>query len=161
MSSYAYGIISFLINIAFAVFFCLDMRKKAGGYWTFGEALWKIFVMFLLSAAILYIFTILFGKYIDTTYPVKMKELVSEKTESMLKSLGMDEGAMEEAMAKNSEQLEKQFNPDFFQAVIALGITAVMYFIGALIFALIFKKNNPNGPWAAVDENVAKEQEEN
>ncbi|RZL20057.1 MAG: hypothetical protein EOO96_25445 [Pedobacter sp.] len=52
MGSYAYAGLNFVIGISLAVFFCIDLRKKAGGYWTFGEALFKIFVMFLLSMAI-------------------------------------------------------------------------------------------------------------
>jgi len=159
MSSIAYGIINFLIQIAFAIFFCKDMRTKAGGYWTFSEALWKIFVMFLVAAFILSIFTILFGKYIDTSYPVKMKEIMTEKTEAMLKSFGSDDATIEKAMEENEKQLEKQFNPTFSQAMVSLGIIAVVYFIGALIFALIFKKNNPN-PWAAVDETPAPKEGE-
>lgn len=159
MSSIAYGIINFLVQIAFAVFFCKDMRTKAGGYWTFSEALWKIFVMFLVAAFILSIFTILFGKYIDTSYPVKMKEVMTEKTEAMLKSFGSDDATIEKAMEENEKQLEKQFNPTFSQAMVSLGIIAVVYFIGALIFALIFKKNNPN-PWAAVDETPAPKEGE-
>lgn len=154
MSSYFYGGFVFLIGIALAVFFCIDMRKKAGGYWTFGEALWTIFVMFLMSMAITYVFTILFGKFIDTTYPTTMKELVMEKTESMYKSMGMAEEDMAKAMASTQDRLDSQFTPSFGQAIVGFGISAVIYFIGALIFALIFKRANPN-PWGEpVDEQT-------
>lgn len=151
MSSYAYGIISLLIGIAIAVFFCTDMRKKAGGYWTFGEALWKIYAMFITHALILFVFTIIFGKFIDPSYPVKMKEMVIEKTTSMLSSMGMEESMVEETMQKTEADMEKQFNPNFGQAVMGFGINAILWFIGALIFALIFKRSNPN-PWAPAEE---------
>ncbi|HJY14191.1 MAG TPA: DUF4199 domain-containing protein, partial [Flavobacterium sp.] len=64
------------IGLGLSVVLCLDMRKKAGGYWTFGEALLHIFVMFIISAVIVYLFTLAFGKFIDTTYPVRMKEMI-------------------------------------------------------------------------------------
>jgi hypothetical protein len=143
MSSYAYAGVTFLIGIGLAVFFCLDMRKKAGGFWTFGEALWNIFVMFLLSMAIMYVFNVVFGKYIDQTYPQTMKELVMTKTESTLESLGMTEDQIAEAMASSQEDLDKQFTPTFSQAVTGFGIASIFYFIGAMIFAAIFKKNKP------------------
>jgi hypothetical protein len=151
MSSTIYGVITILIGIALAVFFCLDLRKKAGGYWTFGEALWKIFAMFITAAAIVFIFTILFGKFIDTTYPDKMKELTIAKTEETFKSIGMEGEAVDKALADVDASFEKQFNPTFSQAVVSFGIVAIMYFIGALIFALIFKKTNPN-PWSTAED---------
>lgn len=147
MSSYIYVGLTFVVGISLAVFFCLDMRKKAGGYWSFGEALWNIFVMFIMATLIVYVFTIIFGKFIDPTYTAKMKEMTTTKTEEMYKSLGMDEATIAEARVKTQERLESQFNPTFGQAVVGFGISAIFYFIGALIFALIFKKSNPN-PWA-------------
>jgi len=143
MGSYAYAGLNFVIGIALAVFFCIDLRKKAGGYWTFGEALFKIFVMFLLSMAIMYVFNIIFGKYIDTSYPATMKEMILTKTEGTFKSLGMEGEAMDKAIASTNESLDKQFTPSFSQAIVGFGISAVFYFIGAIIFALIFKKTKP------------------
>lgn len=154
MSSYAYSGLLMLVGVALAVFFCLDMRKKAGGYWTFSEALGNIFVMFLMSMAIMYIFNILFGKFIDPSYPTTMKELVMAKTEETFKSLGLDEAASAKALEDASANMDKQFTPTFSQAVVGFGISAVFYFIGALIFAAIFKKSNPN-PFAEVAEEAA------
>jgi len=145
MEGYIYPTLTFLISIALAIFFTLDMRKKAGGYWSFSEALWKIFVMFLMAMTIVYVFNILFGKYIDTSYPVKMKELVMQKSEDMMKSMGgMDDEALEKIMQKTKDRTDAQFTPSFSQAVVGFGISAALYFVGALIFAAIFKKNNPN-----------------
>lgn len=153
MSSYWYAGFSAIVGIALAVFFCIDLRKKAGGYWSFAEALWPIFAMFLTSMTIVFLFTILFGKFIDTTYPTTMKEMSIAKTEETYKSMGMDEETTEKAMEAVTESFEKQFSPTFSQAIVGFGIAAVMYFIGALIFALIFKRSNPN-PWGhPVDEN--------
>lgn len=135
--------ISVAIGLALAIFFCMDMRKKAGGFWSFGEALWNIFAMFLLAGLIIFVFTILFGKFIDPSYPVKMKEIAITKTESMLKSLGMGEDEIARSMEKTSESMDKQLSPTFGQAVISFGIAAIFYFIFALLFAAIFKKNRP------------------
>ena len=151
MSSFWFTGLSIVIGILLAVFFTLDLRKKTGGYWSFGEALWPIFAMFLTSMAIVFLFTVVFGKFIDPTYPVKMKELSLASSEKMMTSLGVSDEALETAMTEASNNLDKQFSPTFSQAVLSFGIAAIFYFIGALIFALIFKKTNPN-PWAASEE---------
>lgn len=157
MSSYFYAGITIIIGITLAVFFCIDLRKKAGGYWSFGEALWPIFAMFLTSMALVFVFTIVFGKFIDPSYPVKMKELSLESTEKMMNSMGVSGEDLDKAMAGASENLDKQFSPTFAQAVQGFGIAAILYFIGALIFALIFKKSNSN-PFAPVDEEQVEVQ---
>lgn len=157
MSSYIYAGVTIVIGITLAVFFCLDLRKKAGGYWSFGEALWPIFAMFLTSMAIVFVFTVLFGKFIDPTYPVKMKELSLAKTEETYKNMGMDEETSAKAMGIVEESLDKQFSPTFSQAVTGFGVAAIMYFVGALIFALIFKRSNQN-PFAKVDEEQVEVQ---
>ena len=35
MGSFAWGGLQFLIGLGLAVYFCIDLKKKAGGYWTF------------------------------------------------------------------------------------------------------------------------------
>jgi len=144
MVSWAYSGISFVIGITLAIFFTLDLRKKAGGYWSFSEALWTIFVMFILAAVISYSFSILFGKFIDTSYPTTMKESIMAKTETFMKDMNVGDAEIEEALSKQEGDLDKQFNPNFGQAIVGFGITAIVFFIGALIFALIFKRSNPN-----------------
>ncbi len=151
MSSYWYAGLTAVVGLSLAIFFCIDLRKKAGGYWTFGEALWPIFAMFLASMAIVFLFTILFGKFIDPTYPVKMKELTLESSEKMMNSLGVTGESMDVAMAEAAKNAEKQFSPTFSEGILGFGIASIFYFIGALIFALIFKKTNPN-PWVAEGE---------
>jgi hypothetical protein len=144
MSSYVYSFLTFGIGIGLAVFFCIDMRKKVGGYWTFGEALWPIFVTFLLGMAVVYVFNILFGKFIDTSYPEYMKELVLTKSEDTIKAFGLSDEEATKALESTRVSLDKQFSPTFSQAIVGFGISAIMYFIGAVIFALIFKRSNFN-----------------
>ncbi|MGF1923357.1 MAG: DUF4199 domain-containing protein [Bacteroidia bacterium] len=155
MSSYGYLAITVIIAILLIVYFCTEMRKKAGGYWSFSEALWPIVGMFLMNMTIVFVFTIVFGKFIDPTYPVKMKEMSMESMEKMMESIGGgDEAMMAEQMRNADERFEKQFNPNFKEMIFQYGLAAVMYFVFALIFALIFKKNNPN-PWGDPnDENL-------
>ncbi len=143
MGSYAWGGIRFLIGLGFAIYFSLDIRKKAGGYWSFKEALSYIFTMFVVSALVVYFFTIIFGKYIEPQYVVTMKEITSNNTAKMLEKVGMGQDQIDKAMADINVKMEEQFNPGVKQIFISLGTMILMYFIGSLIFAAIFKKEPP------------------
>src|SRR6476469_4644071 len=63
MASFAYGLIQFAVGLGLAIYFCIDLRNKVGGYWSFKTALGAIFTMFLTQALIVYFFTIIFGKF--------------------------------------------------------------------------------------------------
>lgn len=142
MGSFVFAGIQLLIGLGLAVYFCLDIRKKIGGYWSFKEALSTIFMMFFIQAVIVLTFTVIFGK-IEPSYPVKMKEIASKSTEQMMEKMGADQELIDKTMADSGERFEKQFNPGFKDILITLGISAIVYFLGALIFAAIFKKESP------------------
>jgi hypothetical protein len=61
----------------------------------------------------------------------------------MMEKMGASDDQIDEALGKNEEMLAKQFNPGPAQIAMSLGIIAIMYFVGALIFAAIFKKERP------------------
>ena len=142
MGSAAFLGIQLVVGIGLAVYFCIDMRKQIGGYWSFKEALRGIFLMFIIQALIVYFFTILFAK-IEPTYVPTMKEITQKSAVAMLEKFGMDQDKIDEAVEKMEKDSEAQFNPDFFGILKGLGIVSVMYFIGALIFAAIFKRERP------------------
>ncbi len=143
IGSYWYGGISLVIALGLASYFCMDIRKKIGGYWPFKEALSSIFIMFFTQALILFFFTTIFGKFIEPSYPVKMKEIVMKSTQAMMEKTSLDQDKIDEIMAEVEGGLEKQFNPGFKEIFKTVATSAIMYFIGALIFAAIFKKERP------------------
>jgi hypothetical protein len=143
MGSFAWQAVQLLIGLGLAVYFCLDLRKKAGGYWTFKEALSNIFIMFLVPALIVFFFTIIFAKYLEPDYAVRMQQIMENSTIKMYESMGMDQEKIDEAMEKNEVMFEKQLNPGFGDLLLGIGTIVIMYFIGALIFAAIFKKDPP------------------
>lgn len=143
MGSFAFSAIQMLIGIGLAVYFCIDMRKQIGGYWSFKDALGSIFLMFVVQAVIVYFFTILFGKFIEPGYVVKMKEITQHTATAMLEKVGMDQEKIDQAIAEMDKKSESQFNPGFVDVLKSLGFIAFSYFIGALIFAAIFKKDRP------------------
>jgi hypothetical protein len=139
MGSTIYQIIQFLLGLGLAIYFCLDLRSKVGGYWSFKEALGGTFIMFLSQALIVYFFTIIFGKFIEPEYVVKMEEIRVNATTTMMERMGQSQEQIDEVLAKSADQA----NMSVKQIFIGLAGVIIMYFIGALIFAAIFKKERP------------------
>ena len=99
--------------------------------------------MFVVPAVLVYFFTIIFAKFLEPEYAVKMKEIMTNTATSMYEKMGMDQEKIDEALAESEKAFENQFNPGFSGILMSLGMVIVMYFIGALIFAAIFKKDPP------------------
>jgi Protein of unknown function (DUF4199) len=143
MGSFAFAGISIAIGLGLAVYFCIDIRQKIGGYWSFKEALGSIFILFFTQALIVLFFTLIFGKFIEPSYPAKIKEIASASTQKMMEKMGMDQDKIDEAMKETEIKFEKQFNPGVKDVLKTIATSAIMYFVGALIFAAIFKKDRP------------------
>src|SRR5437588_1611956 len=59
-------VLSVLVPITVAVFFCIGLRKKIGGYWTFKQAVTGIFIMFLTAYVIQAVFSdFIFAKFVE------------------------------------------------------------------------------------------------
>lgn len=139
----AYGIINVLVLIGLAVYFTLNLRKKVGGYWDFKEALKHIFVLFFVQAVITTLFSTAFIKYIEPGYADFTREKMLNSMTQLYENIGMDQEDVDTALEQLEAQLDKQLDPtvgEFFQG---LGIAVILYFVGALIFAAIFKRSRP------------------
>lgn len=143
MGSFAFMGISIVIGIGLAVYFSIELRKQVGGYWSFKEALSSIFIMFFTQALIVFFFTIIFGKFIEPDYSVKMKEISESTATAMFEKMGADQETVDKAMAEMEKSWESQFNPGIMDILKSIAFIAIGYFIGALIFAAIFKKEQP------------------
>ena len=143
MGSFAFTGIQMLVGIGLAVYFCIDMRKQIGGYWSFKEALSNIFIMFFVQALVVYFFTVIFAKFIEPDYVVQMKEITQKSATAMLEKMGLEQEKIDEAVAKMESDSEKQFNPGLVDMLKSIAFISIMYFIGALIFAAIFKRERP------------------
>jgi len=141
IDSFVWNGVQTIIGIGLAIYFCMDIRKKIGGYWSFRQALSSIFLMFFIQGAIVFLFTIIFAK-IEPGYVLKMKE-ISMNAVQLLEKIGMNQDEIDKAVAASESEIEKKLNPGVPQFFIGLATIALMYFIGALIFAAIFKKDPP------------------
>jgi len=143
MGNFAYGLIQLAIGIGLAIYFTIDLRKKIGGYWSFREALSNIFVMFIVQVVVVTLFTIAFAKWIEPSYADTMREITLNATTRMAETLTSDQDQIDKIIEEAEKNIEKQVNPGFMDVVQGLAMAAIFYFIGALIFAAIFKRERP------------------
>lgn len=143
MANPAFGFITIAIGIGLAIYFTIDLRKKIGGYWSFREALGNIFLMFFVQVVIYTIFTTAFAKWIEPRYANMMREVTLNATTQMAETFSSDPEVIDKMIEEAEQSIEKQVNPGFMDFVQGLAIAAIFYFIGALIFAAIFKRERP------------------
>jgi len=143
MGSMTYSVIQIAIGIGLAIFFTLRIRKAIGGFWSFSEALKSISILFIIPAVVMYFFTVLFGKFIEPTYAEKMTEITLNATTEMMENFSDDQEVIDKTIAETEASLQKQFNPSFTDALKSILISVVIYFVFALIWAAIFKKDRP------------------
>ncbi|WP_262246919.1 DUF4199 domain-containing protein [Parapedobacter soli] len=143
MANPAFGFITIAIGIGLAIYFTLDLRKKIGGYWSFREALGNIFIMFFVQVVIYSIFTTAFAKWIEPDYANMMREVTLNATTEMAEAFSSDQEVVDKMIEEAEKSIEKQVNPSFVDFIQGLAIGAIFYFIGALIFAAIFKRERP------------------
>lgn len=151
MANPAFGFITIAIGIGLAIYFTIDLRKKIGGYWSFREALGNIFLMFFVQVVIYSVFTTAFAKWIEPEYANMMREATLNATTQMAETFSSDQEQIDKMIEEAEKSIEKQVNPGFMDFVQGLAIGAIFYFIGALIFAAIFKRERP--VFAPVDED--------
>ena len=151
MANPAFGFITIAIGIGLAIYFTIDLRKKIGGYWSFREALGNIFLMFFVQVVIYSVFTTAFAKWIEPEYANMMREATLNATTQMAETFSSDQEQIDKMIEEAEKSIEKQVNPGFMDFVQGLAIGAIFYFIGALIFAAIFKRERP--VFALVDED--------
>lgn len=142
MGSIGYTIVSMLIRIGLAVYFTLDLRKKIGGFWKFRDALSGVFIMLLVSGLVFYVFSVAFAK-LEPSYVTTMTEISEKSTVGMMEKMGQSQESIDEALKGVHKSLDSQFNPGIGDAAKTVAIMVLMYFIGSLIMAAIFKKELP------------------
>jgi len=136
------GGVQFIVLMGLAAYFSLEMRKTAGGYWTFKQAFRGIFAMLAIVAVIVQLGTAAFNA-IDPEPQQKVIEKTISSSIETFESLGMDDGAIDKQVADLEKRREDLSSFSISQTLYALGISLVMYAVLALILAAFFKKERP------------------
>jgi len=131
--------IGVLIPLAVAVWLVVDLRKKIGGFWNFKQATTGIFIMFFVGYLVSTLGNLGFSKVIEPDMVSKMKTVYVGATTEMMKKQGADQDAIDKQTASVSAKFEDTQSPG--KLAKGLLIAVIFDFVGALIFAAIFKRN--------------------
>ena len=99
--------------------------------------------MFIVQVVVVTLFTTAFAKWIEPSYADTMREITLNATTKMAETFSSDQEVIDKMIEEAEKSIEKQVNPGFMDVLQGLAIAALFYFIGALIFAAIFKRNAP------------------
>ena len=150
LGSMAFGIVSLLISMVIYIFFTLDLRKKIGGFWTFREALRGIFLMAFVAGLLYSVVNYVFYKFIEPNAFDKIASYMESGMTKTLENMGMDQEKIDEAVSKQIEGVQAQYQPTIAQFFKNIGISVIVQFVMSLIFAAIFKKEQP--VFASIEE---------
>jgi hypothetical protein len=143
MGNTLYGIFMMFIAMGLYTFFTIDLRKKIGGFWSFKEALKGIFLMSFIAGLLSTFVNFVFYKFIEPGAFEQISGIIIENLSVTYEKLGMDQDTIDKTIEKVLESMKSQFNPSFVDLLKTLGIGVLIQFIMSLIFAAIFKKEQP------------------
>jgi hypothetical protein len=138
------SLFSVAVIIVLLVVLGLDIRKKIGGYWNFGEAFKSLIIMsvFLVAVSTAYSFVLI--KFIDPDLPAKINSATLDKVTATLSNFGTDQAKIDEATKQfQNGEFEAKLQPTLKNEMIALGGGLVLYAIIDLIIAASVKKKAP------------------
>lgn len=141
-SSIATGAIALVLLIALSAYFAVLIRKVAGGFWGFSEALKGIFIMLAISVII----STVGGAVFNAVNP-EPQQIVFDKTINntieMMEDMGADDDLIDKQVADLEQKRDSMREFSFMQTLKGLGVALIMYFILALILAAILKRERP------------------
>jgi hypothetical protein len=139
-------IFGLVIPLIAAVFFCFDLRKKIGGFWTLRQATSGIFIMFITAYVLSTVGSVIFNKFIEKDMTVRIQTTVVNATSSMMKSQGIDEDIIEKKVEEMNDDFDKKNKGTIMQTIQGHVIGVIIVFVVALLFGAVFKKEKPLQP---------------
>jgi len=138
------GIFSLVLLITLLVVLGLDVRKKIGGYWSYGQAFTSLIIMAAIVVLLSTIYSFILFKFVDPQLPAKATAALLEKTTATLNNLGMDQSKIDAATEsfKNGE-MEAKLQPTLKNELVAFVTGVLIYGVISLIIAAIIKKKAP------------------
>lgn len=139
-------IFSLVIPLIVAVFFCFDLRKKIGGFWTLRQATSGIFIMFITAYALSTVGSVIFNTFIEKDMTTRIQTTVVNATSSMMKSQGIDEDTIDKKIEEMNNQFDQKSKGTIMQTIQGHVIGVIIVFVVALLFGAVFKKEKPLQP---------------
>jgi len=135
--------VGLIIPLVVAVLFCLDLRKKIGGFWNLRQATSGIFIMFLVTYAISNVGNVIFNKFIEKDMTERIQNTVVGATSSLMKNQGVDEEQVDKKVAEMNADFERKNQGTIMQTIQGHVIGVIIVFVIALLFGAVLKKELP------------------
>jgi hypothetical protein len=138
------GIFTFIVMTALLVILALDIRKKIGGYWSYGEAFKSLIIIAIFTVLISTIYNFVIFKFVDPGLPAKISSVMLDKTSAMLEKFGTEQSKIDEATKQfQNGQFEATLKPTLINELKSVGFGLIFYAIIDLIIAACVKKKAP------------------
>jgi len=138
------GLLTFVVVIVLLVVLAIDIRKKIGGFWSFGEAFKSLFIMSAIIITINTAYSFILFKFIDPDLPEKVNTVMIDKITTTLSNAGLDQAKIDESTKSfTNGEFKAKLEPNLKNEAIALGGGLVFYVIVDLIVAASIKKAAP------------------
>lgn len=131
-----------LFSIGIAAYFTVLLRKSAGGFWTFSQALKGILVMFVVAVVLSTIGSTIFNLVSPEQQQIVFDKTINFTIETM-ESAGLDDDVIDKQVADLEKTRDESREFSFGRVVKGLGVTLIVYFVFALILAAILKREKP------------------
>lgn len=144
-------IFSILLPIVILIFFCIDLRKKIGGFWNFKQATTGVFIMLFVTWVISSVGTnLIFAKFIEPDMTQKTQIAVMNASISMMEKSNVDQAKIDDQRDAMQKKFDEQKNPTIGKMIEGWAIAIIFIFVFALIFGAIFKRS----PLLSIDDAI-------
>jgi len=133
-------VFSYVLPIGIAILFCMNLRKKIGGYWNVRQATTGIFIMFFASYLVVFIIKDnVFAKVIEPNMLQKTETAMVNALNKLKAENPVNAKDVDAKISDMKKALEGEKSITIGQQIQSFGITIIFLFVLALIFAAFFK----------------------
>jgi hypothetical protein len=138
------SIFTLVLVIVLLVVLALDIRKKIGGYWSFGEAFKSLMIIMVIAVLLSTAYNFILFKFIDPGMPAKVSSAMIDKTSAMLEKFGEDQSKIDDATKQFRDgEFEATLQPTIVNELKAFAYALIFYAVLNLIVAACVKKKAP------------------
>ncbi len=142
MTSIVTGGIGFVLMIGLSSYFAVLLRRVAGGFWSFSQALKGIYTMLAIAVIISSVGSTIFGIFNPEPQQLVFDKTINFTIETM-ESVGADEDLIDKQVSELEKTRDEMRSFSFGQTLKGLGVSLIMYFVFALVLAAILKCEKP------------------
>jgi hypothetical protein len=153
-TNFVVPVLSLVIVVALLVILAIDIRKRIGGFWSFGQAFLSLFIMSICLVVIGLVLNFIIIK-LNPTLPQRINDAMADTMSQRLEKLGQDQDQIDKTtkMYTDGEFIAK-IEPSIVNELIGFGAGLAFYVVISLIIAACVKKTPPLFATEAGNETI-------